>query len=134
MNTRHPPTVGQTHFFTNRTGLSLAADVGGDPQAVPIVLLHGGGQTRHSWRRTFEELVSRGYRVISLDARGHGASDWASDDDYQMETLSRDLNDVIATLPQKPIILVHATGGMTAVFAGGLAHAESNRQGVVEGK
>src|SRR3546814_170537 len=131
MNTRHPPTVGQTHFFTNRTGLSLAADVGGDPQAVPIVLLHGGGQTRHSWRRTFEELVSRGYRVISLDARGHGDSDWASDDDYQMETLSRDLIDVIATLPQKPIIVGASMGGMTALFAVGLAHAEAVRSDIL---
>src|SRR3546814_17524583 len=44
-----------------------------------------------------------------------------------METLSRDLVDLIATLPQKPIIVGASMGGMTALFAVGLAHAEAVR-------
>ena len=30
-------------------GLSLAADLYGDETDPPVVLLHGGGQTRHAW-------------------------------------------------------------------------------------
>ena len=30
-------------------GITLTADVYGDPSASPVVLLHGGGQTRHAW-------------------------------------------------------------------------------------
>jgi pimeloyl-ACP methyl ester carboxylesterase len=33
------------------SGVSLCGDVGGDASAQPVILLHGGGQTRHSWRR-----------------------------------------------------------------------------------
>jgi len=121
MHTHHVRSGAHPYRFANRDGLTLAADIGGDPQAQPIILLHGGGQTRHSWRQTFEELVSRGYRAISLDARGHGDSDWAPDGDYRLETLGRDLLDVIATLSRKPVVVGASMGGMTALFAAGLA-------------
>lgn len=127
MHAPHMSSSIRTHRFTNREGLCLAGDIGGDPGAQPIVLLHGGGQTRHSWRHTLDELVSRGYHVISLDARGHGGSDWAADGDYQLETLGRDLLDVIGTLPKKPIIVGASMGGMTALFAVGLAREQAVR-------
>jgi alpha-beta hydrolase superfamily lysophospholipase len=38
-----------------------------------VILLHGGGQTRHSWSGAAQALAQRGYRVINFDARGHGA-------------------------------------------------------------
>lgn len=123
MNSTNTQSI-RTHHFVNRSGLSLAADMGGDPQATPIVLLHGGGQTRHSWRKTLEELVSQGYHVISLDARGHGDSDWAPDGDYQLQTLARDLEDVIATLRQKPVIVGASMGGLTSLFVAGRNGAE----------
>ena len=39
-----------------------------------VLLLHGGGQTRHAWKGTGEALAEAGFRAFSLDARGHG--DW----------------------------------------------------------
>ncbi len=41
-------------------GLTLAADTYGDDTDPPVILLHGGGQTRHSWRRTARRLGAEG--------------------------------------------------------------------------
>ncbi|WP_353852533.1 alpha/beta fold hydrolase [Rhodococcus sp. (in: high G+C Gram-positive bacteria)] len=40
------------------------------PTAPPIVLLHGGGQTRHSWHATARRLAREGWFALTLDLRG----------------------------------------------------------------
>ena len=108
--------------------MTLAADVGGDPQAPAVILLHGGGQTRHSWSGAMRELLAQGYHVINFDARGHGDSQWAPDGDYRLECLAADLRAVISTLPTPPALVGASMGGATSLFAVGngpadLAHA-----------
>src|SRR5690606_11074549 len=70
------PTSGNVDLQTVRLpgsgGLTLAADVGGPPDGPTVVLLHGGGQTRHSWDGTLRVLVGSGWRSWSVDLRGHG--------------------------------------------------------------
>lgn len=100
-------------------GVEVVADVGGDPAAPAVLLLHGGGQTRHSWRGAMRELLQQGYHVINLDARGHGQSGWSPDADYQLETLADDLLQVIASLPSKPALVGASMGGATALYAAG---------------
>jgi pimeloyl-ACP methyl ester carboxylesterase len=108
--------------FTTRTGLTLAADVAGPESAPVVVLLHGGGQTRHSWAGAMRRLAEEGYRVINLDARGHGESDWAPDGEYSLAALAADLEDVLATV-SAPVALVGASmGGMTSFYA--IGHAD----------
>ena len=68
----------------------LAADAYGDPGHAPVVLLHGGGQTRHAWGRTAAALGAQGRYAIAVDLRGHGDSDWAPDADYSEETFTLD--------------------------------------------
>lgn len=41
----------RTIYFNGHQETTLAADVGGNPRNPPVILLHGGGQTRHSWGR-----------------------------------------------------------------------------------
>lgn len=60
--------------YVGAKGVELVGDVGGDSSAPIVILLHGGGQTRHSWGGAMRELVRRGYCVINLDARGYGDS------------------------------------------------------------
>ena len=55
-------------------GLELAADAHGDPSGRPVLLLHGGGQTRHAWGGTAAALAERGFHAVALDLRGHGES------------------------------------------------------------
>src|SRR5277367_4027704 len=113
----HPASV--THNVAQRYnvtgGLSVAADVGGDPSHPAVILLHGGGQTRHSWAGAMRELLKQGYHVINLDARGHGDSDWAKSGDYRLGTLAADLHAVVSTLPSKPALVGASMGGATAL-------------------
>jgi pimeloyl-ACP methyl ester carboxylesterase len=97
-------------------GLSLAAEVGGNATAPPILLLHGGGQTRHSWGAAMRSLVSRGYHVINLDARGHGESAWAPDGSYGLPILAQDIKCVIDTLATAPALVGASMGGAAALF------------------
>jgi pimeloyl-ACP methyl ester carboxylesterase len=111
-----------TRRYTGAKGVELVADVGGDPRAPTIILLHGGGQTRHSWGGAMRQLVLRGYHVINLDARGHGDSQWAADGDYTLEVLAKDLECVIGTLESRPALVGASMGGATALLVAG-AHA-----------
>lgn len=110
-------------------GLRLAADrwatreAGPDPKGV-VVLLHGGGQTRHSWRRTGERLAVDGWVAYSVDLRGHGDSDWSADGDYGMEVMIADLRELVAHIrsvePRVPLTLVGASlGGKVSLIAVG---------------
>ncbi|MBD1587498.1 alpha/beta fold hydrolase [Pseudomonas typographi] len=109
--------------LTGRAGLNLVADVGGDPRQQPVILLHGGGQTRHSWRSAARQLVASGYQVINLDQRGHGESGRAPDGDYSLDAFVADLKAVSATLGQPPVLIGASLGGAAALLAAGEAKA-----------
>ncbi|BBZ22215.1 alpha/beta fold hydrolase [Mycolicibacter hiberniae] len=90
-----------------------AADAAGHPT---IVLLHGGGQNRHSWHRTGQILADRGYHVVALDTRGHGDSDRAPHADYAIEKLTADALAVIDAIG-RPVALIGASmGGLTGIL------------------
>lgn len=57
----------------------------------PMLLLHGGRQTAHSW--DFFSLAMRSeHHVYALDQRGHGDSDWAPDGDYSRQAHLKDIH------------------------------------------
>ncbi|WP_419842083.1 alpha/beta fold hydrolase [Candidatus Poriferisodalis sp.] len=99
-------------------GVTVAADVYGD--SGPLVLLqHGGGQTRHAWKGAGQALADGGYRAVSLDARGHGDSDWAPDGDYTTEAFVADLVAVVAHFGERPVLVGASMGGGTSLTAVG---------------
>ena len=105
-------------------GLTLVADEWGAESAEPVVLLHGGGQNRLAWKGTACALVSAGYRVTALDARGHGDSDWSVDGHYEMEDLAADLKVVLRRFDRPPAVVGASMGGMTALVAQGTSTAQ----------
>jgi pimeloyl-ACP methyl ester carboxylesterase len=118
------PTVTQTieprvlHFESD--GITLTGerwDAGGDGAAV--VLLHGGGQTRHSWKRTAQRLAQGGRTAIALDARGHGDSAWHPTQDYSSDGFIGDLVRFVSTLERPPVLVGASLGGITALAATG---------------
>lgn len=115
----HDHKARETVTYQGADDIHLVADIGGPVDGQPVVLLHGGGQTRHSWSRAFDELVLKGYRVVSLDSRGHGDSQWAQDGDYSIDALGADLRRVIATLSRPPILVGASLGGVTALVVQG---------------
>ena len=68
MTPRKPPA---TAVFTGADGNKLIADVYGD-SGPPVMLLHGGGQTRHAWGNTARAIARSGYTAYAIDQRGHG--------------------------------------------------------------
>ena len=82
----------------------------GSPDSPPMLLLHGFAQTCHSW--DFVALGFSGdYRVIALDQRGHGDSDWAPDGDYSPETQQRDIAGVVDALGLRDFTLMGLSMG-----------------------
>jgi pimeloyl-ACP methyl ester carboxylesterase len=81
-------------------------------------MLHGFAQTSHAWDLITLGLADR-FHLISLDQRGHGDSQWATDGDYSLETQQQDLDEFIKSLGVRRLILVGLSmGGRNAyVFA-----------------
>ena len=115
--TADPSTV----TFHGDGGLTLVGDEwnrsGADLDRPTILMLHGGGQNRFSWKNTGAVLAEHGFHVIALDARGHGDSDRAPGGEYTVDALARD---VAAVLDQigRPVVLIGASmGGLTGIVA-----------------
>ncbi|WP_313715304.1 alpha/beta fold hydrolase [Arsenicicoccus bolidensis] len=97
-------------------GVRIAVDEWGSPDDPLVLFLHGGGQTRHSWKSAGADLAAAGLHTVSADLRGHGDSDWAPDADYGLEAIR---DDVICVLDQigGPAALVGASmGGLTSLL------------------
>jgi pimeloyl-ACP methyl ester carboxylesterase len=109
----------ETRIFTGADKNQLVADVGGDPAAPTVILLHGGGQTRHSWGHAQDELISAGYRVVAYDARGHGESDWMHDGNYALNAQVEDVVAVVRALGGKPALVGASMGGVNSLIACG---------------
>jgi pimeloyl-ACP methyl ester carboxylesterase len=62
----------------------------GTEEEAPMLLLHGGAQTAHSWDEVAPDLA-RDHHVLALDQRGHGDTDWAPGGRYRREDFAADV-------------------------------------------
>ena len=103
-----------------RPRLSVVLEHFGHPtERPPVLLLHGGGQTRHSWSGTARQLAARGHEAWTLDLRGHGDSDWATDGDYTTDAMVEDLDAVCAEIGRAPVLVGASMGGMVGLVSEG---------------
>jgi len=113
-------TAPRSCSFRTHDGLNIhALDWGGEGPVV--VLLHGGSLTAQTW--DYVSLALRAdFRLVAIDLRGHGASDWG--DDYSIEGYATDVLAVVDGLGIERTHLVGMSlGGMVACeFA--LRHAD----------
>jgi pimeloyl-ACP methyl ester carboxylesterase len=100
-------------------GLRLRADAWGGEGAPPVLLLHGGGQTRHAWGGTARALAEDGWSSVAVDLRGHGESEWASDGDYAFETFAADVAALARAFPEPPVLVGASLGGIASLLAVG---------------
>ena len=104
--------------FRGEKSLKLVADewnrgTGGNRPS--ILMLHGGGQNRFSWKNTGQVLADHGFHVIAIDARGHGDSDRAPGGEYTVNTLAGDIAEVLQQIG-RPVVLIGASmGGLTGI-------------------
>jgi len=83
----------------------------GAPGAPPVLLLHGGNQSSHSWDLVSLHLADR-YHVHALDQRGHGDSEWARDADYSPAAMARDARAFVEQQGlRRPLVIGHSMGG-----------------------
>ena len=110
--------------FTTRNGSILCAEAWGDAADRAVVLVHGGGQTRHSWGGAAAALAAEGWYAVAYDQRGHGRSDRAADQDYNTMRFAEDCVDVCTTLSgnsgASPAVVGASLGGISALLAEGL--------------
>lgn len=118
--------TSQTVTFRGVDDLALVADewnrdtdtdTDTDTDKPTILMLHGGGQNRFSWKNTGQVLADAGYHVVALDSRGHGDSDRAPAADYSVESLCSDTLQVLYQIG-RPVVLIGASmGGLTGIQA-----------------
>ncbi|MFN8022563.1 MAG: alpha/beta fold hydrolase [Acidimicrobiales bacterium] len=95
--------------------------------AAPLVFLHGLGASAATWQRC-GELLGDTFDVVAVDLLGHGASPVPDDpDEYTRDVALRDLDEVLASLDRRPVLVGHSLGGYLS-----LAHAIT-RPGVDRG-
>src|SRR5690606_25142146 len=98
-------------------GVRLEAEIIGSENDPAVLLLHGAGQTRAVWSGVADALEQAGRRVISLDLRGHGGSEWPEDGRYDFEALVEDLRAVLAQMGTRPVVVASTLGGWVASAA-----------------
>ncbi|MBI1406263.1 MAG: alpha/beta fold hydrolase [Caulobacter sp.] len=118
-------------FMSQRLKLHYAA--WGNPEAPPLLLLHGGRDHCRSWDWVAQRLADR-YHIICPDLRGHGDSAWSPDGDYSMASYLYDLAQVIHQLKLAPLsIIAHSLGGNIALRYTGLYPENVSRIVAIEG-
>jgi pimeloyl-ACP methyl ester carboxylesterase len=89
------------------------------PSRGVVLLLHGGGQTRHSWREAGPTLAEDGWTAIAIDFRGHGDSDRAADGRYRVDAMTEDVLRVIDAIGEPPVIIGASLGGLAGLVIAG---------------
>lgn len=97
-----------THFLTRPEGRIAYTDDGTGPL---VVLVPGMGDLRTTWRELTVPLLSDGYRVVTMDLRGHGDSDATFTEHGQQATADdvQAMLDHLGAGPQRPAVLVGAS-------------------------
>jgi pimeloyl-ACP methyl ester carboxylesterase len=114
------PIMPAAAMFKGAHGNTLVGDVYGE-EGPPVLLLHGGGQTRHAWKKTGDLIARLGRVAYAVDQRGHGDSEWVADGAYQYDDFAADARVLADTLAERggvrPAVVGASLGGMAALIA-----------------
>jgi pimeloyl-ACP methyl ester carboxylesterase len=101
--------------FVTTNGIKIHyLDWGNEGKPV-MVLLHGMRGHSHSWD-SFSEPMSNDYRVLALDQRGRGDTDWAKDGDYSTSTMAEDFAGFCEGLHLESFVLIgHSMGARNSM-------------------
>ena len=101
--------------FVKVNGINLHYLEWGDTDRPAILMLHGISQQAHSW--DFISLpLSVDYRVIALDQRGHGDSDWSPNGNYSTDIYVGDIEGFVGAMRLENFHLMgHSMGGRNSL-------------------
>lgn len=101
--------------FLSVRGVNLHYLEWGSQHNPPLMLIHGGSAHAHWWDHIAAELACE-QRVMALDSRGHGDSDWVRPPAYEIGDYVEDIAAVVARLQLAPFVLIgHSLGGLIAM-------------------
>ena len=90
----------------------------------PVLLLHGGGQTRHAWGGAARRIADSGHAAFTVDQRGHGASAWVEDMAYASDDYAADAvavcREIAREAGQPPVLVGASLGGISGMLAADL--------------
>lgn len=91
----------------NADGVELAVYRWGNPQGIPLLLVHGYPDNHHIWLPLIAHLADE-FQLFAYDVRGSGRSSRPTHRaDYQLPQLGRDLATVLRSIsPQRPVHLI----------------------------
>jgi esterase len=105
-----------TSKFVTLNGIRLHyLDWGGDPALGTIVLVHGGSANVHWWDLTAPKLTVGG-RVLAVDFRGHGHSQWATPPHYGPAGYIKDIEGFLRFIGSPVMLVAHSMGGAVAMW------------------
>ncbi len=113
------PSIESRTLTIRSAGVDLVADAYGDEHGAPVVLLHGGGQTRHAWGGAARAFAEAGRYALAVDLRGHGHSDWSPDGVYGLSRFAGDVHAIVAHLGRPPALVGASLGGLSSIIAVG---------------
>lgn len=105
------PAEPVTGTATAPDGVEIAYETRGAGDTA-VVFVHCWACNRDFWRHQVEPVADAGYRVVTLDLPGHGASAAAEQEDWSLPGLAADVEAVIDELGLERVVLVgHSMGG-----------------------
>lgn len=114
--------TARTVRFVSADGLPLVGTLRGE-HGPCVLLLHGGGQTRHSWQNAALALPEAGFRSLAVDQRGHGDSAWDPEQRYSFSDFARDVvvlaEQVEERTGARPYVVGASLGGLASLLAAG---------------
>lgn len=129
MSDFHGPT--SHYYFSQRLRLHYVD--WGNPQAPPLLLVHGGRDHCRNWDWVAQEL-RKDYHVIAPDLRGHGDSQWITGGTYNTTDYVYDIAQLIHQLDLAPLSIVsHSMGGNISLRYTGLYPDNVSKLVAIEG-
>lgn len=111
-----PAQTDSSTNFLAKDGIKVHYEVKG--AGFPVVLVHGFIVTGENWKKAalYQELISAGYQVITLDLRGNGKSDKPHDASYyENDAQAKDIMGIISSLGIKSYdVLGYSRGSIIA--------------------
>lgn len=105
----------------------------GNPEAPPLLLIHGGRDHCRNWDWVAEEL-RHDWHIIAPDLRGHGDSGWSTDGSYNIQSYVYDIAQLVHQKELSPVTIVsHSMGGNIAIRYSGLYPENVRKLVAIEG-
>ena len=125
--------IGPTsrHYFSQRLRLHYVD--WGNPDAPPLLLVHGGRDHCRNWDWVAERLRHK-WHIIAPDLRGHGDSQWSPDGDYSMAGYLYDMAQLVHQQNLAPVTIVaHSLGGNIVLRYAGIYPDRVKKLVAIEG-